>query len=100
MVIVPPYFGVPRLSHQFPVEVVVVADTAVVVVLVGVDTVVDVADVVMFDVVVVLVVDVVVDVVAELHDDNTTDITTRLVSSIQKTPFFISTSCINNAYFE
>jgi hypothetical protein len=62
--------------------------------------VVDVADVVMIDVVVVLVVDVVVDVVAELHDDNTTDITTRLVSSIQKTPFFISTSCINNAYFE
>jgi len=94
IVIVPPYFGVPRLSHQFPVEVVVVADTAVVVVPVGVDAVVAVVAVVMIDVVVVLVVDIVVDVVAELHDDNTTDITTRLVSSIQKTPFFISTSCI------
>ena len=91
IVIVPPYRGVPRLSHQLPVEVVVVADAAVVVVPVGVETVVAVVDVVIIDVVVglVVVVDVVVDVVAELHDDNTTDITTRLVSSTQKTPLFI-----------
>lgn len=32
MVIVPPYCGVPRLSHQFPVVVVVTAAVAVVVV--------------------------------------------------------------------
>jgi hypothetical protein len=101
IVIVPPYRGVPRLSHQFPVEDVVVAVAAVVVVLVGVDAVIAVVDVVMIDVVVVLVVDVVVDVVvAELQDDNTTDITTRLVSSIQKNPFFISTSCINNTFID
>ena len=60
MVIVPPYFGVPRLSHQFPVAEVVVE---VVVVTVVVDTVfvVDVVDVGL-DVVVVVDVDVVVDV--------------------------------------
>jgi hypothetical protein len=90
MVIVPPYFGVPRLSHQFPVEVVVVPTAAVVVVLVGVETVVDVVAVVVIDAVVV-VVDVVVKVavVAEPQDASTSDITTRLVSNIQNTPLFI-----------
>jgi hypothetical protein len=87
---VPPYFGAPRLSHQFPVELVVDVTAAVVVVLFGVDTTVDVVAVVVIDSVVVAV-NVVVDVavVAEPQDANTSDITTRLVSNIQNTPLFI-----------
>jgi len=78
----PPYCGLPRLSHQFPVTAVVVA-----VVVVGVVVVVVV-------VVVVLVVDVGVEVddVVLLHDAKTSDATTRQVSSIQVIPFFIQTS--------
>ena len=87
---VPPYFGAPRLSHQFPVELVVDVTAAVVVVLFGVDTTVDVVAVVVIDSVVVAV-NVVVDVavVAEPQDANTSDIITRLVSNIQNTPLFI-----------
>lgn len=42
---VPPYTGVPRLSHQFPVEVVVTL-TTVLVVVVWADVVVDVVDII------------------------------------------------------
>ena len=92
MVSVPPYCGVPRLSHQFPVEVAV---TAVV------TAVVDVVDVVVCRLVVVVVVVVaagvvevveVVEVVVvdfEEQDANTSDVTIRQVSTIQITPFFI-----------
>jgi hypothetical protein len=84
---VPPYVGVPSLSHQFPVTVVVVeveVGGAVVVVVV-----------VVFVVVVVVVVDVGVDVVVVvvlLQDAKTIDATMRQVSAIQIAPFFIHTS--------
>ena len=89
MVSVPPYCGVPRLSHQFPVEVAV---TAVV------TAVVDVVDVVVCRLVVVVVVVAaagvveVVEVVVvdfEEQDAKTSDVTIRQVSTIQITPFFI-----------
>jgi hypothetical protein len=85
----PPYLGVPRLSHQCPVEVVVTAVvTAVVdVVEVGAITVVVVV-VVTIAAVVVVVVGVLV-VVFELQDASTSDATMRKVSAIQITPFFI-----------
>jgi len=71
-VIVPPYCGVPRLSHQLPVEVVVTVDVAGVEVvvdtgIVATDVEVVVVGVTTVDVVVVVVVAFVV-VVAELHD--------------------------------
>lgn len=86
--IVPPYCGVPRLSHQFPVEVVVAA------VVTGADVVVDVEAVVAVvtgtDVVVVVSEVVDVDVVLDLAQDaKINDVTMRQVSTIQKTPFFI-----------
>ena len=85
-VIVPPYWGVPRLSHQFPVEV-EVAVTAVVAAALVVDVVLEVDIVVE---VVVTVVDVVVVVVVdELQDAKTSEITMRLVSATQIIPFFI-----------
>ena len=59
MVIVPPYCGVPRLSHQFPVAVVVTAAVAVVVVATAVAVVVVVV-MVWFDVVVLVIAVVVV----------------------------------------
>jgi hypothetical protein len=68
----PPYFGVPRLSHQFPVEVVFTAVVAVPVVVVDVVlTTVDVV-VVVVDVVVVFVVGVLV-VVEEPQDARSSD---------------------------
>jgi hypothetical protein len=84
---VPPYCGVPRLSHQFPVAVVVVVAVvevvtfeAVVVVLVVV-------------VVFVVVVDAeVVDVVFVVQDANKSDATRTKVSVIQVIPLFIQTS--------
>ena len=80
MVSVPPYFGVPRLSHQFPVEaVVVVTVEAVEVVDVGIITVEVEVVVAMVDVTVVGVL-VVVD---EEQDASTSDITMRQVSTIQ-----------------
>ena len=85
----PPYCGLPRLSHQFPVVAVVVVlvvdvGGAVVVVVVLVVVVVVVVD---FDVVVV------VDVVL-VQDTKTSDITMRQVSAIQIVPLFIHTSFI------
>ena len=55
-VIVPPYCGIPRLSHQFPVALVVVTDVAVAEVVVGDITALVVVVVVMTIVVVVVVV--------------------------------------------
>ena len=76
---VPPYVGVPSLSHQFPVTVVVVevevGGAVVVVVVVVVDVGVD-----------------VVVVVVLLQDAKTIDVTMRQVSAIQIAPFFIHTS--------
>jgi hypothetical protein len=84
----PPYFGVPRLSHQFPVEVVFTAVVAVPVVVVDVvlttvDVVVVVVDVVVVFVVVALV------VVEEPQDAKSSDATRRRLTVIQITPFFI-----------
>ena len=87
--IVPPYFGVPILSHQFPVLVVVVAIVAVVAVLVEVDTTAGVEVVVVMDAVVVVVAFVVAVVVDELQEANTSDITMIPVRHKQKTPLFI-----------
>jgi hypothetical protein len=86
-VIVPPYCGVPRLSHQFPVEVVVAA------VVTGADVVVDVEAVVAVVTGTEVVVEVGVvagsDVVLDLAQDvKTIDITMRPVSTIQKNLFF------------
>jgi hypothetical protein len=91
MVIVPPYWGVPRVSHHFPVVVVV----AVMVVAVDVvDVVVDIMAVVVVVVVTVGVVVVAVVVVAvvfdELHDARTSESTRRKVMITQTALFFIS----------
>ena len=87
---VPPYIGVPRLSHQCPVDdvvavVVITADEVVDVVteVAGVDVVVE---VVLVDV---CVGDVVVDV---LQDAKTSEITMVQVSSTQITPLFMQAS--------
>jgi hypothetical protein len=87
---VPPYWGVPRLFHQFPVEVVLtdVVTTAVVVDVVEIG-------VLVVDVVVITGVVEVVDVVdvavvdEEEHDANTIDITMRKAKSPQNVPLFI-----------
>ena len=90
----------PRLSHQFPVAVVVaVVVTAVVeVVDVGVVAVVAVGEVV----VVVLVTEVVEVLVlaVEEQDANTNDVTIRQVNSIQITPFFIRPSFFNILFWK
>ena len=85
-VIVPPYCGLPRLSHQFPLAVVVVG------VLVGV-----LVDVVEVLVVVVVFVVVVVDVGEEVvvfvaQDAKIRDAAIRQVSKIQIVPRFMQTS--------
>jgi hypothetical protein len=86
---VPPYTGVPRLSHQCPVEVVLTAVViAVDVVEVGVITVVDVVVVTIPAVVVVVVMGVFV-VVDDLHEDNTIEITMRKANSPQNVLLFI-----------
>ena len=80
----PPYCGLPRLSHQFPVVAVVVA--------VVVGGVVVLVVVVLVVVVVVLVVDVGVevdDVVFVVQDAKTKDATIRQLSAIQITPLFM-----------
>jgi hypothetical protein len=80
---VPPYFGVPRLSHQFPVLVVVVVTVEVVVMRdVEIEVVGKVTDVVG----VVVAVDVEADtavVVDVLQDANISDVTIRLVIAAQ-----------------
>jgi hypothetical protein len=86
---VPPYTGVPRLSHQCPVEVVLTAVViAVDVVEVGVITVVDVVVVTIPAVVVVVVTGVLV-VVDDLHEANTIEITMRKANSPQNVLLFI-----------
>jgi hypothetical protein len=85
----PPYFGVPRLSHQFPVEVVLTAVVTTAVDVVDVVTIaVDVVVVVVAAADVVVVVCVIV-VVEEPQDARTSDVTIRQHSVIQITPFFI-----------
>jgi hypothetical protein len=90
MVIVPPYCGVPRLSHQLPLVAVVVFTGVVV----DVDTAAVVVVVVVCVVVVALVVVCVVAavVVEELQDAKTKDVAIRKVSNIQIAPLFIWTS--------
>jgi hypothetical protein len=89
-VIVPPYCGVPRLSHQFPVEVVDAVVVTVALDVVEVEAIVEVLVVVITGVVVV-VVGIVVElvVVDEEQDANTSDVTIRMISAIQVTPLFI-----------
>jgi hypothetical protein len=89
MVIVPPYCGVPRLSHQVPVATVVVVDAVVV----GTVVVTLVVGFVVW-VGVVVVVDVEIDVVPE-QDTKTSDVIMRNVSTIQIAPLFIHTSFLN-----
>jgi hypothetical protein len=85
---VPPYWGVPALSHQFPVLEVVAVTAAVV------DVVLMAVDVVEMTVVVVVVVVVkgcvVVDVVVvdELQEAKITDATMRKLANIQIIPLF------------
>jgi|GEM_PF-1308870 hypothetical protein len=94
---VPPYCGVPRLSHHGPVDVVEATtpvDVAADVGEVGVDELVGVIDVAKVDVVEVgAMVDVeVVDVVDELlQDDNTSDVTKRKASDTRIIPLFMCT---------
>ena len=86
----PPYCGTPRLSHQFPVLVVVaVTVVAADVVDVVVDVIAAVVVVVATGGVVVVVVVVVVD---DLQDAKISDSTIRKVSNPQKALFFIYTS--------
>ena len=95
-VIVPPYCGAPRVSHQFPV-LVVDAVTVTDVVDVAVDVVVGPKDVVAVVLVVVVIVvdDVVVAVVAvvdELQDAKIMEATMRRVINPQRVPFFTCSS--------
>ena len=85
----------PRLSHQFPVVVVVVAVVAGATDVLGGITTADVVgdDIAVVDVVIVDVVGVTVgDVVAELQDAKTTDTTIKKANAIQVIPFFILAS--------
>jgi len=84
---VPPYCGLPRLSHQLPLAAVVV--DIVVVGVVGMTVVVDVVVRVDVDV------GVDVDVVDVAQDAKTSDVTMRHVSTIQIAAFFI----YNSFYF-
>jgi hypothetical protein len=89
---VPPYLGIPRLSHQFPVEVVVTAivtgeDVVVEFELVDVgDTGLDVVTEVETIAVVVMGKEVTLD---EEQDVKIIDITMRQLSTIQNNPFLI-----------
>ena len=91
--IMPPYWGVPRLSHQFPVvavvDVVLEVNTAVVVVVDATEA--REVDVTTTVVLPVLDVGVLVDVDVE-QDIKATDATMRKVNAIQITPLFIQTS--------
>ena len=83
----PPYCGVPRLSHQWPAVVVVAETVGAVDVLVEV-TVVDSVVVIGIEVVDVICW-VVVVVVDELQDAKMSEVTMRQVSAIQIIPLFI-----------
>jgi hypothetical protein len=92
---VPPYCGVPRLSHQFPVDVVLTVTVVVVDVLAAVVAIfVEVAEVdtVVVDLVNVVELDVVVDLVPQ--DASTIDVTMRKIITIQIVPLFICTSLV------
>jgi hypothetical protein len=96
---VPPYSGVPRLSHQFPVAVVVAVEvTAAEVVDEGI-TIVEVVEVDDGVEITVVVVDVVVVevgvVVDEVQDAKTMDAVRRKVSDARISPLFIQTSFAN-----
>jgi len=90
---VPPYCGVPRLSHQFPVEVVEAVVVTVALDVVEVEAIVEVLVVVITEFVVV-VVGIVVElvVVDEEQDANTIDVAKAKLSATQIIPFFIYTS--------
>ena len=93
---VPPYSGVPRLSHQFPVAVVVAVEvTAAEVVDEGI-TIVEVVEVDDGVEITVVVVDVAVVevgvVVDEVQDARTSEPTMRKVSDARRRLFFIQTS--------
>jgi hypothetical protein len=88
---VPPYWGVPRLSHQFPVLVVVAAVVTGIADVVDVGILVGLVDVGITDAVVVVEVGVIVVVVAvvdEEQDASTSEPTRIKVSAIQIIPFF------------
>jgi hypothetical protein len=82
----PPYWGLPSLSHQLPVPLAVLVGVVVTLVVVVVVL------VTATDVVVVVVRVVVVGVVVVPQDAKTSDDTMRKVSAIQKAPLFIQTS--------
>ena len=89
----PPYCGVPRLSHQFPVEVVVavMVETGAVVEVGTIAVVVAAVTDVVVDAIVAAVVLVVVDAA---QDVSIIEAAIRNASKIQITPFFIYTSVI------
>jgi len=91
MVNVPPYCGVPKLSHQFPVLVVVAAVVGVLTDVVDVGMLVGAVDVGITGAVVVEVGVLVVEVavVDEEQDANTSDPISTKVSAIQIIPLFI-----------
>ena len=89
IVSVPPYFGVPRLSHQFPVEVVVAVTVEVVdAVEVGIIAVVAVVGEVVAVAKVLVTIEVLV-VLDEEQDAKTSEARMRQVSAIEIIPFFI-----------
>ena len=88
----PPYWGVPRLSHQFPVLVAVAAVVTGIADVVDVGIPVGMVDVGITDAVVVVEVGVIVVVVAvvdEEQDASNSEATRIKVSAIQIIPFFI-----------
>ena len=97
----PPYCGVPRLSHQFPVEVVEAVVVTVALDVVEVEAIVEVLVVVITEFVVV-VVGIVVElvVVDEEQDANTIDVAKAKLSATQIIPFFIYTSAFYMNFWE
>ena len=97
----PPYCGVPRLSHQFPVELVDTVVVSVVLDVVEVEAIVEVVVVAITEVVVV-VVGIVVEfvVVDEEQDANTIDVAKAKLNATQIIPFFIYTSAFYMNFWE
>jgi len=87
-VIVPPYCGAPRLSHQLPIAEVVVGFVEVCTIL-GVVSGGAVVSIVLVEIMEVVTGVVDLDVVEALQDDKIIDITMRQVSGIQIIPLFI-----------
>ena len=84
---IPPYSGIPRLSHQFPVADVVVMEVVTVLVVEVEFIVVGVVVVVVVVVVAIVVCDGVV--VADLQDAKSNDVTRRIDSDNNITPLFM-----------